>query len=87
MRICRVHVCSYMYLLEDKYVILKHSGNAWCLSAGCECEREIAISHVKPDIIYWLKMSKISDLENFAIFLHIHIHYAYKWWLFPGGGG
>ena len=38
-----------------------------CLSAGCECEREIAISHVKPETIYWLKMSKISDLDNFAI--------------------
>ena len=38
-----------------------------CLSAGCECEREIAISHMKPETIYWLKMSKISDLDNFAI--------------------
>ena len=38
-----------------------------CLSAGCECDREITISHVKPVAIYWLKMSKISDLDNFAI--------------------
>ena len=38
-----------------------------CLSAGCECERVIAISCVKPETIYWLKMSKISDLNNFAI--------------------
>ena len=38
-----------------------------CLSAECECEREIAISRVKPETIYWLKMSKISDLDNFAI--------------------
>ena len=46
MRICRVHVCSYMHLLEDKLVILKFRlkivGMHECLSAGCECEREIA---------------------------------------------
>ena len=29
--------------------------------------REIAISRAKPETIYWLKMSKISDLDNFAI--------------------
>ena len=38
-----------------------------CLSAGCECEREIAISCAKPKTIYRLKMSKIFDLENFSI--------------------
>ena len=37
------------------------------LSAGCECEREIAISCAKPETIYWSKMSKISDLDKFAI--------------------
>ena len=46
---------------------LKIVGMHECLSAGCECEREIAISRVKPETIYWLKMSKISDLDNFAI--------------------
>ena len=35
--------------------------------SGCECEREIAISRAKPETVYWLKMSKISDLDNFAI--------------------
>ena len=59
MHICRVHVCSYMYLLEDKWVILKLRlkivGMHECLSTGCECEREIAISRVKPETIYWLK--------------------------------
>ena len=52
-----------MYFLEDKYVILKLSlkvvGMHECLSAWYECEREIAISCAKPEIIYWLKMSKI----------------------------
>ena len=38
-----------------------------CLSAGCECEREIAISRAKPETFYWLKMSKISDLDIIAI--------------------
>ena len=38
-----------------------------CLSAGCECEREIAISCAKPEAIYWLKMSEISDLDNYTI--------------------
>ena len=38
-----------------------------CLSAECECERGIAISCAKPETIYWLKMSKISDFDTFAI--------------------
>ena len=42
-------------------------GKHECLSAGCECEREIAISRAKPETTYWLKTSKISDLDNFAI--------------------
>ena len=61
------------------------------LSAGCECEREIAISRVKPETIYWLKISKISDLDNLAIDMGetstcTLIHYVYEWWLFPKGG-
>ena len=57
-----------------------------CLSAGRECEREIAISRAKPETIYWLKMSKISDLDNFAIdkisMLQLHVTaeiYAYSY--------
>ena len=47
--------------------MLKIVGMHECLSAGYEYEREIAISRAKPETIYWLKMSKISDLDNFAI--------------------
>ena len=61
MCICMVHVHSYMYLLEDKQIMLgpKIVIMHGCLSPGVNVKGKLPspVCSAKPKTSYWLKMS------------------------------